>query len=114
MTTHGGKRTGAGRKPGAVSKVKRALSEMAREYGDEALQTLVSLMKGGESDQVRLSAANAILDRGYGKPPASLEVTGADGGPIQTQEVSPRERIARRLAGLSAAVEAEQDTGRLN
>src|SRR3954465_12928043 len=29
-----------------------------------------------------------------------MQVTGADGGPIQTQEVSPLDEINRRIAGL--------------
>lgn len=36
---------------------------------------------------------------------------GIGGGPIQTQEVSPRERIASRLAGLAARADTAEDTG---
>lgn len=68
MAQHGGKRAGAGRKPGAVSKAKRALAEKAKDHADAALATLVRLMDEGETDSVKLQAANAILDRGYGKP----------------------------------------------
>lgn len=32
----------------------------------------------------------------------NLELSGPDGGPIQTEEVSPLERINRRLAGIAA------------
>nr|WP_253944463.1 terminase small subunit [Pseudogemmobacter hezensis] len=39
------------------------------------------------------------------------EVTGKDGGPIQSEEVTARERIARRIAGISARTDAPGDTG---
>lgn len=66
----GGKRTGAGRKPGAVSKAKRELAEMARDHAAAALSTLVSIARDGKANAgARVSAASAILDRGYGKPP---------------------------------------------
>ena len=68
MAQHGGKRAGAGRKPGAVSKAKRALAEKAKDHAEAALETLVRLMDEGDTDSVKLQAANAILDRGYGKP----------------------------------------------
>ena len=76
MAQHGGKRAGAGRKPGAVSKAKRALAEKAKDHADDALETLVKIMKDEkESGSVRVNAANAILDRGYGKPfQANVEV----------------------------------------
>jgi hypothetical protein len=35
----------------------------------EALEALASIAKGASSDSARVSAANAILDRAYGKPP---------------------------------------------
>lgn len=76
MAQHGGKRAGAGRKPGAVSKAKRALAEKAKDHADDALKVLVDVMNNtDESGSVRVSAANAILDRGYGKPfQATVEV----------------------------------------
>lgn len=80
MVQHGGKRNGAGRKPGAVSKAKRALSDMAKDSADAALHTLVEVMQDPEQPgAARISAANAILDRGYGKPPQSLDHTSTDG-----------------------------------
>jgi hypothetical protein len=68
MTVHGGKRTGAGRKPGATSLAKRDLASAAKEYAGAALQALVDIATGGESESARVSAANSLLDRAYGKP----------------------------------------------
>jgi hypothetical protein len=82
MAQHGGKRPGAGRKPGKVSKAKRELSDMAKEHAPEALKTLRDIMRNDqEPAAARVSAANTILDRGHGKAPQAL--TGPDGGPVQ-------------------------------
>ena len=80
---HGGKREGAGRKKGAVTQAKKDLAEMAKEHAEKALGVLVQIAQGGESEAARVSAANAILDRAYGKPMQAHEVGGAGGGAIQ-------------------------------
>lgn len=75
MAQHGGKRAGAGRKPGKVSQAKRDLMAKAKDHVDAALNTLLEIATGGESESARVSAANAILDRAYGKPvQATVEV----------------------------------------
>lgn len=102
MAQNGGARKGAGRKPGAVAPAKRALAEMAMEYAPDALKTLAYICVSGEAESARVSAANAILDRAYGRPPQSLEHTGLNGGPIQHQEMSAREALADRIANLAA------------
>lgn len=79
----GGKRAGAGRKPGSViTKAKRDLATAAKKYAPAALKTLAEIAAKGESESARVQAAVAILDRAYGKPPQALEHTGGDGGPI--------------------------------
>lgn len=82
MAQHGGARPGAGRKPGVVSQAKRDLAEMAKEHADAALQTLVQIATGGESEAARVSAANAILDRAYGRPAQSMALSNPDGSPL--------------------------------
>ena len=80
MASHGGMREGSGRPTGAgnkaTSELKLSLSELAREYTNDALDTLVDVMKSGQSESARIAAATAILDRGYGRPTkaTSLEV----------------------------------------
>lgn len=84
----GGARKGAGRKPGKVSQAKRALSEMAKEHGQDALAVLLEVARDTEAPHAaRVSAANALLDRGYGRPPQSLDHTSSDGS------MSPPSRI---------------------
>ncbi|KQI67036.1 hypothetical protein AN189_17585 [Loktanella sp. 3ANDIMAR09] len=68
MAQRGGKRAGAGRKPGQVSKAKRDLAEMAKDHAQSALNVLVEIMTNDqEAATARVSAANGILDRAYGK-----------------------------------------------
>ena len=72
MASHGGTREGSGRPAGAVNKatseLKLNLSELAREYTNDALSALVGVMNTSQSDSARIAAATAILDRGYGRP----------------------------------------------
>ena len=80
MAQHGGKRPGAGRKPGQVSKAKIDIAERAKTHGDAALQTLAEIMASkDEPASARVAAANALLDRGYGKPAQSLDHSSSDG-----------------------------------
>jgi hypothetical protein len=42
---------------------------LARSHTEDAIQTIVNIMHNKSNDAwVRLACANAILDRGYGKP----------------------------------------------
>ena len=67
-----------------LSKVKKLLSdfpELARSYTREAIETLVELMRSGNDERVRGTAAQALLDRGCGKP--KVEVVSDEAGYIQ-------------------------------
>ena len=55
------------------------VKELARAHTGAAIETLVSIMANPKAaPAARVSAANALLDRGYGKPPQ--HITG-EGGP---------------------------------
>jgi Family of unknown function (DUF5681) len=59
--------------PGGRPKVIAEVRELAREYTGEAVKTLVSIMTNPKSaPAARVSAANALLDRGYGRPPQHI------------------------------------------
>ena len=88
---HGGARPGAGRKRGrpdrASADQKDTLEAKARTYTDVALASLVEIATQGESESARVTAATALLDRGYGKPRQAVEHSGTDGLPIQHQHI---------------------------
>src|ERR1044072_5042431 len=55
---------------GGRPKVLAEVKELARAHTGDAIETLVSIMTNPKSaPAARVSAANALLDRGYGKPP---------------------------------------------
>lgn len=58
------------------------LAEMARAHTADALKVLAQVAMTGQSEAARVSAANALLDRGYGRPSQSLEIAGPDGDPL--------------------------------
>lgn len=71
---HGGRREGAGRKPGQVNQITKDIRVMAREHAVEALATLVEIMRTGDSHAVRKDAAKDLLDRGFGRPGQHIEL----------------------------------------
>ena len=58
--------------PGGRPKDVHRVAELARSYTAEAIETLVDLMRYGKDERVRGTAAQALLDRGWGK--AKVEV----------------------------------------
>ena len=54
----------AGGRPSDEHKV----AELARSFTIEAIDTLVDLMRNGKDERVKVTAAQALLDRGWGKP----------------------------------------------
>lgn len=78
----GGARPGAGRKKGTPNKATASVRDAAREYTHKALLTLAEVMSDPEQPApARVSAANSLLDRGYGKP--STVIGDEDGNPAQ-------------------------------
>lgn len=52
--------------------------ELAREYTAQAVTTLVEVM-AGDSAAAKVAAANALLDRGWGKPEQAIVGPGENG-----------------------------------
>lgn len=79
--------------PGSTNKSSPAqsnrLSELAKTYTNEALETLVEVARNGRTDAARVSAANALLDRAYGKPPVKEERRMVDFPPMVIELTSP-------------------------
>ena len=93
MSSHGGFREGAGRPSGSTNKSSpeqsQRLSELAKTYTEEALKTLVDVARNGRTDAARVSAANALLDRAYGKPAMKQESEIGDLPPMVIQLTGP-------------------------
>ena len=69
----GGRRPGAGRPKGSKNRANRELRDLARTYTSDALETLAHIAQKGESESARVAASVALLDRGWGKPRATVE-----------------------------------------
>ena len=69
-----GTKTG-GRVAGTPNKATASIKEVAQQYTEDALKTLVAVM-GDETapHAARVAAANSLLDRGHGKPRQELDV----------------------------------------
>ena len=53
---------------GSRPKDEHKVADLALSYTTEAIDTLVALMRTGKDEKVRGTAAQALLDRGWGKP----------------------------------------------
>ena len=74
------KKTG-GRSKGVPNKQTSGVKAYSKQFTEKAIDVLWSIAENPEQPAAaRVSAANAILDRGEGKVPQA--VTGEDGGPI--------------------------------
>ena len=67
--------------PGGRPRDEEKVAELARSYTREAIETLVELMRSGNDERVRGTAAQALLDRGWGKP--KVEVVSDEVGYVQ-------------------------------
>lgn len=69
-----GQKTG-GRTKGTPNKANADLRALAQQYTAEAVETLVEIMRSGESEAARATAADKLLDRGHGK---ATQILGGD------------------------------------
>lgn len=68
--------------PGGRPKDEHRVADLARSYTTEAIETLVDLMRNATEDRVRGTAAQALLDRGWGK--ARQEIVQDISGPQES------------------------------
>ena len=87
----GGKRPNAGRPKGKVSEAKRAIAEAAQEHADDMLKVLVQIAKDKEEPaSARVTAANAVIERGYGKPVTPIQNDSQDRLTAAIMEINRR------------------------
>ena len=68
--------------PGGRPKDEHRVGELARSYTLEAIETLVDLMRHGRDERVRGIAAQALLDRGWGRAKVEV-VSNGEGGYLE-------------------------------
>jgi len=95
----GGARPGAGRPKGTPNKATASIRDAAREYTHDALLTLAAVMADdAQPAAARVSAANALLDRGYGKPSQPIDGDG-EGGAIKHSHDLSDDLLAKIAVG---------------
>lgn len=79
-------RKGQSGNPGGRPKRTAEEMDLVRACKDRtpaALDVIESIMMTGENERNRLAAAQAIIERAWGRPVQPTEVTGKDGEPLQ-------------------------------
>lgn len=61
------------------------LVKACRDMTEEAVATVVDVMRSGEQERNRMEAAKWVIDRGWGKALERVEMTGEDGDAIKTE-----------------------------
>lgn len=73
--------------------------ELAQRHDDSAIGVLVEIMNDVASNPAsRVAAAQALLDRGYGKSPQSVVLSGDPDNPVQ-HFVSQSEDLRKDIRG---------------
>jgi hypothetical protein len=88
--------------------IKGEVETLARTYTVEALETLADLMRNGTSDNVRMAAANALLNRGWGLPRQAIDGSLAIAPPL----AKPIDRMS--LAEVEAEIARLKNGQRLS
>ena len=81
--------------PGGRPKDKHHVAELARSHTLEAIDTLVELMREGKDERMRGTAAQALLDRGWGKAKVEV-VTGAEGSYLDVLRAVNESMLSQR------------------
>lgn len=84
--------------PNGRPKASYMIADLAKQHTEEALATLVEIFKDkNASPNARVNAANAILDRAWGKPAQALQATNTN---VDVKDW--REVLAENFAGIEA------------
>jgi len=73
--------------PSGRPKENKEVKELFRQWTEQAVEKLAWLMENAEKESVQLAAAEAILDRAWGKPIQAHEVAGTQGAPLTVRVV---------------------------
>ena len=81
--------------PGGHPKDEHRVAELARSSTVEAIDTLVELMRDGKDERIRGTAAQALLDRGWGKAKVEV-VTNAEGSYLDVLRAVNESMLSKR------------------
>jgi|SRR5215471_7572946 len=99
--------------PSGRPKVVKDIQNLARSHCPDAINTLVSIMRDKRAAAAaRATAANSLLDRGYGKAVQAIEATINRVDPETISDAELAVYLARN--GGSHPSETSRDTSQLN
>lgn len=81
---------------------KLEIRAMAQKYSELAMRTLVNVMRTGETDKDRVSAAKEILDRAHGKSMQGHMIHQMPEDANDEEMLDRAERFTSAIAGLAA------------
>lgn len=105
----------------ANESVAARVAELQSKAAERAVFTAADMARQLDEDREfarSVKQAGAVVSASMGKAKVlglitdKMEHTGADGGPIETAEVSGRDLIERRIAGLAARGATEGNSGK--
>ena len=95
-----------------MAKTPTEIKSLARVHSESALKTLAGIMNEPSAPHsARVSAANSLLDRGWGKAESKSEVTVRK---VTAKELADDELAAIALGGSEGADEPPLDPAQLN
>jgi len=85
--------------------------DLAREHTVEAIETLIAVMRDKKSGPMaRVGAAEAILNRGWGRP--TQAISGTDGAALQLEVFQREAEVFRnRILRLTASQDVSEGHG---
>lgn len=92
-----GERRG-GRRPGSINRNTSEIRALAQRHGLEAIEALANALRS-KDPKISIMAANALLDRGYGKPAQTI---GSDPEQPLTHNVTVLDEFTRRIADMAS------------
>lgn len=87
----------------------RRIREMTAD-GETLIEYAISVWQG-DNPKLAWEAFTWLSDRGFGKPTQALELTGAEGGPIEFAVQEARDKLAAQLADIAERQGTPSDPG---
>jgi hypothetical protein len=84
-TGKGGFQKGKSGNPSGRPKELGEVKELARKHTEIAVQALADICQFGEKEAARVAAAEALLNRAWGRPEQAVELSGKDGSDLIPQ-----------------------------
>jgi hypothetical protein len=121
MASKGGKRPGAGRKPGSINKItalKKACTEINQIKGSAAKRAVTAAavlgcvdemaawlsLLSSKDEHIRFKTLTYLVDQRDGRAKQRVEATGPDGGPVKVDDAHDRLLAKLGLAPRASAV----------